>query len=66
MEITLKIYNGKEGNLEQAITDFLLHYNELKEGFCNFSRCLINNGDLTLNLLEFIEERMGQAFFLQS
>ena len=54
-----QIYNGKEGNLEQAITDFLLHYNELREGFCNFSRSLINNGDLTLNLLEFIEERMS-------
>lgn len=53
-----QIYNGKEGNLEQAITDFLLHYNELKEGFCSFSRSLINNGDLTLNLLEFIKERM--------
>lgn len=53
-----QIYNGKEGNLEQAITDFLLHYNELKEGFCDFSRRLINNGDLTLHLLEFIEERM--------
>lgn len=52
------IYNGKEGNLEKAMEDFLLSYNELVPGFKSFSNLLVKNGDLGTNLMTFIEKKV--------
>ena len=47
-------YNGAQGNLNSAITNFLLSYAELRPCFKNFSRSLLQNGDLAGNLIEFM------------
>lgn len=43
-----------EKNLEEAITDFLFKCEKMQEGFKNFSKSLVKNGDLTHNLMTFI------------
>ena len=48
------IYNGKEGNLEKAVYDFLSNYHNLREGFFNFSQSLKKNGNLAFHLMTFI------------
>ena len=47
-------YNGDSGNLESAVTNFLLSYAELRPCFEDFSRSLLQNGDLAGNLIEFM------------
>lgn len=47
-------YNGAQGNLNSAITNFLLSYAELRPCFKDFSRSLLQNGDLADNLIEFM------------
>lgn len=47
-------YNGKKGNLEQDLTEFLLIYKEIFIGFQKFSENLKKNGDLAKHLMTFI------------
>lgn len=56
VETCWQIYNGKPGDLETALTDFLSSYEALKPGFKAFSESLLKNGNLAKNLLDFIEE----------
>lgn len=53
-----QIINNEYGNLENAVTDFLEHYEDLKPGFEAFARSLRKNGDLANNLMTFIENRI--------
>ncbi|MBD5410383.1 MAG: elongation factor P maturation arginine rhamnosyltransferase EarP [Treponema sp.] len=43
-----------EKNVEEAITDFLFNCEKMQDGFKNFSKSLVKNGDLTHNLMTFI------------
>lgn len=50
------VYNGSDGNLCEAIFDFLSDYENLTEGFFNFSRSLKKNGNLAFHLMTFISK----------
>lgn len=48
------IYNGTDGDLESAVLEFLLNYENLKDGFEKFASNLKKNGDLAFHLMTFI------------
>ena len=47
--------------LQEHLDLFLKNYKALCQGFSDFSRDLLQNGDLTSHLLEFIKERINNA-----
>lgn len=49
-------YNGASGDIESAVTEFLLLYDELLPCFRDFSSSLLKNGDLTAHLVDFMRE----------
>ena len=53
------IYNGKTGNLEESLTNFLFAFEKLRPSFSAFSASLLKNGNLAQNLLDFIDELCG-------
>lgn len=48
------IYNGVKGDLQNAVESFLFNYENLCEGFKNFSLSIKKNGDLAFHLMTFI------------
>lgn len=48
------VYNGTAGDLQSAVLDFLLNFENLKDGFEKFATNLKKNGDLAFHLMTFI------------
>lgn len=49
-----KIYNGEEGDLQNAVEEFLFNYDKIRIGFEKFATNLKKNGDLAFHLMTFI------------